>query len=162
MAIIDRLNPTERAALMATREMRSGQKPELPSPKKIAKFTEMREEFLNWSPKRLCFPVVETSNPKRGWRPSALTYPTLPIPPTLAGNKGDILILGRVQAETVETPSVKLDKEPIRELRNPSQGLSRTASPMPPSHPSTPPKSPSPAPSDPPTLRAPRTPSPTL
>jgi len=53
VAIIDWLNPTERAALMATRETRSGQKPDPLSFKNILEFTEMRKAFLNRSPKRL-------------------------------------------------------------------------------------------------------------
>jgi len=60
VSIIDQLNPTERAALIATRETRSGRKPEPPSTKELVKFTEMREAFLNWSSKRLRSPMAET------------------------------------------------------------------------------------------------------
>lgn len=70
--IIDWLNPTERAALMATRETKSRQKPDPPSSKEIAEFTEMREAFLNKSPKRLP-PTTDADppHPKRNCIPSA-------------------------------------------------------------------------------------------
>jgi len=69
MAIIDQLNPTKRATLMATREMRSGQKPDPPFPKKIAEFMGIRETFLNKSLERLLPTSAEPPQPKRNCIP---------------------------------------------------------------------------------------------